>query len=299
MIGAMITLILFVLGLVLEIFLRSLVFPTPISDTKQVRYGTFPGITILLIFINGVVFAIFQASNYYQGILTASSGNLGEGTQLLYQYVVQVWTYGYREIFVHESVGIGALSVFTSMFMHADMWHLIGNMIALWTFGRRVEDICGPWRYLLFYLLSGMIAIIGWDVLTFQPNDLPGIGASGAIAGVMGAYLILFPGALILCFWGIGIVLRLPVVAILKLAGVKAVEEARLWRWTFQMPAWIFLILWLVMNTLPSLEQIAQPGISLGGVNTIAHMTGFLGALLIFFFVRKGVVTRYFAGRSL
>ena len=123
------------------------------------------------------------------------------------------------------------MSTFTSMFMHSDMWHLLGNMIFLWAFGRRVEDACGSWRFMIFYLCAGMIANIGSESLNPSQVDLPGIGASGAISGVMGAYLILFPNGLVTCFWGIGIILRFIVVAIMKVAGVNAVKGAPTWRW--------------------------------------------------------------------
>jgi membrane associated rhomboid family serine protease len=218
---------------------------------------------------------------------------------MLYAYVTQIWTYGYRALFLTgEGASIGAFVSFTSIFMHADMWHLLGNMIYLWSFGRRVEDACGSWRFLIFYLMAGMVANIGSELLNPANADIPGIGASGAIAGVMGAYLILFPGAMVLCFWGIGSVLRVPVVLALKIAGVKSVRGAPLLRLTIRLPAWVLLIAWLVMNTLPSLEVI-QRGQDYGGVNTLAHLTGFLAALLIFLYVRKGVLSRYLAGRSL
>ena len=80
----------------------------------------------------------------------------------------------------------------TSIFLHGDPFHLIGNMLFLWVFGRRVEDACGPTRFLLFYLLAGTSADL-ITALVLPSEDIPGIGASGAIFGVMGAYLLLFP----------------------------------------------------------------------------------------------------------
>jgi membrane associated rhomboid family serine protease len=299
MIGAMLTLLLFLLYIILTLFVNSIEFPLPISDTGNVRYHSMPLATLLLILINSLVFLLFQAPDLYQGNIHLQQGDFSTGLPMIYNYVVQVWTYGYRDIFVHQGVGIGALAAFTSMFMHGDMWHLIGNMIFLWTFGRRVEDACGSWRFLLFYLLAGIIANIGSDLLNPPSVDLPGIGASGAIAGVMGAYLILFPGTLIRCFWVAGIVLRVPIVLLLKVfRRTPSIEKAPLWRWTIDLPAWTFLIFWLGMNTLPSIEVIQQQT-DFGGVNTLAHLTGFLGALLIFLFIKKNMVTRYFSGRSI
>lgn len=293
----MLLLFVFLFYILLTLLAQSVIAPLPLSDTGSVRYRTIPWVTLLLILINSVVFIGWQAANLYQGAQLVDEGSFS-GFDLLYDYVRQIWTYGYRGVFLRDGVSIGAFSTFTSMFMHGDLWHLLGNMIYLWAFGRRVEDACGHWRFLLFYLLAGMVANIGSDVLNRAQADIPGIGASGAISGVMGAYLILFPGAMVSCFWGIGLVLRLPVVIVLKLVGLKSVRDARIWRWTIRLPAWILLLFFLVENTLPSLDVLTQ-GQDYGGVNTLAHVTGFLAALAVFLFVRKDLLTRYMAGRSL
>jgi membrane associated rhomboid family serine protease len=171
-------------------------------------------------------------------------------------------------------------------------------MIFLWSFGRRVEDACGPWRFLIFYLVAGMIAHIASYLLNPSRPDIPSIGASGAISGVMGAYLVLFPGAMVTCFWGIGIILRVPIVAIMKANNIKSVQEAPIWRWTISLPAWFVLIAFLLQEVLPSLQTIQQ-GRDFAGVNNLAHVAGFMAALVIFFYVRKDVMTRYIAGRRL
>jgi membrane associated rhomboid family serine protease len=288
----------FLLFLVITLFVNSAVYPTPLSDMGTVRYRSIPWMTWVIILINSLVFILFQAVDLYQGYQNASDGNLRLGIPQLYNYVASIQTYGYRSIFLRESIGIGAFATFTSMFMHAELWHWLGNMIYLWTFGRRLEDACGPWRYLLFYLLAGMVANIGSDILNPSRLDIPGIGASGAISGVMGAYLVLFPGAMVVCFWGIGIVARLPIVAVMKLAGMERVQSAPTWRWTIRLPAWMLLISFLVMNAIPSL-QVIQSAAVMEGVNTLAHFTGFLAAIVIFLFIRKDVLSRYVAGRAL
>lgn len=293
----MLLLFIFLFYILITLFARSIITPMPLSDTGTVRYKTLPWATLALILVNSLIFLAWQAPNLYQGAQLVDTGDT-RGYNLLYGYVRQIWTYGYRGIFLRDGVSIGAFATFTSMFMHADLWHLLGNMIYLWTFGRRVEDACGFWRYLLFYLLAGMVANIGSDVLNRAQADIPGIGASGAISGVMGAYLLLFPGAMVVCFWGIGIVLRLPVVLVMKIVGMKSVRAAPLWRWTIRLPAWVLLLFFLVTNTLPSFEVLVQ-GKDYGGVNTLAHLTGFLAALVIFLFVRKDLLTRYLSGRSL
>src|SRR5690606_19085240 len=165
---------------------------------------------------------------------------------MLNDYVEQIWTYGYRGGFMREGVSIGAFVTFTSIFMHADMWHLLGNMVFLWTFGRRLEDACGPWRYLIFYLLAGMVANLGSVLLNTSSIDRPSIGASGAISGVMGAYLLLFPGAQVLCFWVIMSILRVPLVYLARVFRSKGeLRAANAWRWTIRVPAWMLLIYFL------------------------------------------------------
>lgn len=293
----MLLLIGFLISLIVTLFLQSFLTPTPLSDSGNVRYRTIPFMTIILIIANSMIFMAIQAPNLYQGSQLIQVDPV-EGFARLNAYIAQTWTFGYRGIFMRDGLGIGAFSSFTSMFMHGDMWHLIGNMIYLWTFGRRVEDACGSWRYLAFYLIAGMVAGIGSEVFNTTRVDIPSIGASGAIAGVMGAYLVLFPGAMITCFWGIGIILRVPVVAILKLVGVKWVQDAPVWRWTIRLPGFILLIFFLAQEFISSLFTFLQEQ-DIGGVNHAAHLTGFLAALLIFLFVRKDLLTRYFTGRRL
>lgn len=296
MVGDILFFVYIIFQIILILFLSSLVLPTPISDTGGVRYRTIPWMTFLLILVNAIVFLAWQAPNLYRGIQAIEDGNR-RGFMMVYQYVVQLWAYGYRTVFLRDGVGIGAFSAFTSMFMHGDVWHLLGNMIYLWTFGRRVEDACGSWRYLAFYLTAGMVASAGWSVLNPAQPDLPGVGASGAISGIMGAYLILFPGALVTCFWGIGMVLRLPAVLVLMAVRGSAMQGVPVWRWTVRLPAFTLLLFFLVVNALPTFDVI-QRGQDYGGTNTVAHVTGFLAALVIFLYVRKDLLTRYFSGRS-
>lgn len=287
----------FLLYLIVTLFFISFVTPTPLSDTGNVRYRTIPVMTILLIIANSLIFMIFQGPDLYQGSSMLKAGD-PEGIVRLNNYVAQVWTMGYRGIFMREGLSIGAFSTFTSMFMHGDMWHLLGNMIYLWAFGRRVEDACGSWRFLVFYIIAGMVAGIGSEALNFSHTDIPSIGASGAIAGVMGAYLVLFPGSMVNCFWGIGVILRVPVVAILKLAGVQWVQGAPVWRWTIKLPGFLLLLFFLGQEFLSSIFTFLQQQ-NVGGTNHIAHVAGFLAALVIFLFVRKDLLTRYFSGRRL
>jgi membrane associated rhomboid family serine protease len=299
----MFALLAFLLSVLWTVFFASIITPTPLSDLGTVRYRTVPIMTILLIVANSLVFMVFQAPNLYQGqalIQSPVGSEQLQGVAMLNSYIAQTYTLGYRAIFVQNGLSIGAFSIFTSMFMHQSLEHLLFNMIYLWTFGRRVEDACGSWRFLVFYLASGIVALIGWQLFNTSHTDLPLIGASGAIAGVMGAYLVMFPGAMIPCFWGIGIILRVPIVAILKLAGVKSVQGAPVWRWTIRLPAILLLLFFLGQEALSSLLPFFQTQqTEIGGVAHSAHVAGFLAALLIFLYVRKDLLTRYFSGRRL
>jgi membrane associated rhomboid family serine protease len=109
------------------------------------------------------------------------------------------------------------LALLTSMFLHGGVLHLAGNMLYLWIFGNNIEDFLGPVRFVLFYLLSGLAA--GLTQVALTPNSkIPMIGASGAIAGVLGAYLLLYPGARIMTFVFLFIYIRvIPIPAVLVL----------------------------------------------------------------------------------
>ena len=269
------------------LFLSTLFYPMPINDSGLVRYRTIPWATLTLIVLNTLIFVFWIGPDLY-------GSEEGMTLDPSWDYVGKINYYGFNEARVRAGAGVGAIVTFTSMFMHADFWHLFGNMIYLWTFGRRVEDACGSWRFLLFYLIAGMIAHMGSVLFNPTIDTLPAVGASGAIAGVMGAYLFLFPGTWVTCLWGIGMILRLPIAAVLIIIG----KEVRLWRWTIPLPAWVLLIWFVIQSTLPSLEVI-QSNEEIAGVNHLAHLTGFLAGLLIFLFVRKDLLLRYVSGRSL
>lgn len=155
------------------------------------------------------------------------------------------------------------LSVLTSMFLHGGWLHLIGNMLYLWIFGNNVEDAMGHVRFVVFYLLCGIAAALA-QALQDPSSTIPMIGASGAIGGVLGAYLILHPTARILVLIPLGILF--PVIRV---------------------PAVVVLGIWFLMQFL---ESAARPA-GAGGVAYWAHIGGFVaGAVLIFVFKRRRVV---------
>ena len=150
------------------------------------------------------------------------------------------------------------LSVLYAMFLHAGWLHLLGNMLFLWIFGNNVEDRFGRLRYLLFYLLCGYVAAYGF-ALADPSSTTPLLGASGAIAGVLGAYLILFPRARV---W-----VLVPFLFFIPLL----------------LPAWFVLGSWFLLQWLYS---AGHTGSQLGGVAYLAHVVGFVAGAVIALFAR-------------
>jgi membrane associated rhomboid family serine protease len=165
------------------------------------------------------------------------------------------------------------INIFTpviSMFLHGGWAHLLGNMLFLWVFGDDIEDSMGPGRFLLFYLICGVVAA-GSHILVDPASPVPTVGASGAISGVMGAYLLLYPTVRIrMLFIFIVFFKVLPI------------------------PAWIVLLWWFfvqVLGGLPMLSSV-RPDVS-SGVAVWAHIGGFLaGIVLIRLFENPALVTR-------
>lgn len=159
-----------------------------------------------------------------------------------------------------------ALTVFTSMFLHGGWWHLISNLWVLYIFGDNVEDRMGHARYLLFYLLCGLAAALV-HVLVSPSSRVPTIGASGAISGVMGAYLLLFPRA-----------------------RVVTLIPGFLLPWFVEVPALIFIGFWFVSQLFNGLFALAATeGVhTYGGVAWWAHVGGFaVGLLTVKLFERR------------
>jgi membrane associated rhomboid family serine protease len=156
-------------------------------------------------------------------------------------------------------------TIFTSMFLHGGWLHIIFNMLALFIFGDNIEDRMGHLRYLLFYLLGGFIAA-GAHILADPTSALPTIGASGAIAAVLGAYLLFFPRARVVTI--IPLFFFFPVIRI---------------------PAVIYLGFWFISQLFNGYTQIAANTYQSGGVAWWAHIGGFVfGMLVVIFFGRRG-----------
>jgi len=165
----------------------------------------------------------------------------------------------------HGHVTLAVIPAFTSMFMHAGWLHLIGNMWTLFIFGDNVEDTLGRGRYLLFYLLCGLASLLTF-LLFAGRSGTPLVGASGAIAGVMGAYFSLFPGARVLTLVPIFIIFTI-----------------------IELPAYVFLGFWFVLQFFQGAFIVAGHTAE-GGVAWWAHVGGFLAGM--------GLVRLFAPGRA-
>ena len=172
--------------------------------------------------------------------------------RFIYIYGLVPARYSLPEVAAYFSTGQQLFSVLSFMFLHGGFWHLLGNMWSLYIFGDNVEDRLGPLRYLVFYLLCGITSGLAHLVFNLNSN-VPTIGASGAIAGVMGAYLILHPNSKILTL--------IPILFI---------------PWFVEIPAFFFLGFWFVI-------QFINAAASHGGVSGIAwwaHIGGFIFGII-------------------
>lgn len=150
------------------------------------------------------------------------------------------------------------VTLFTSMFLHGGWWHLISNMLALYIFGDNIEDRVGHVRYLIFYLLGGLAAS-GAHLVAYSSSTLPTVGASGAIAGVLGAYLVLFPQARVLTL--------IPIFYFVRL---------------IEIPAFIYLGFWFISQLFNGIFALAAADVfQSGGVAWWAHIGGFVFGLAV------------------
>ena len=214
----------------------------PIRD-DQPRYST-PGVTYFLIGLNLLIYLFESAIDPRSlellvrqfGVVPSHLGAFLSGSP---QYPLPAIV----------------LPFFTSLFLHGGWMHVIGNMWFLFIFGDNVEDYLGHFKYLVFYLLTGVLAM-GTHVAMNPSSTAPALGASGAIAGVLGAYFVLYPRARVLTWFFVFV----------------------LW-----VPAWIILGYWFVLNFLSgTATALAVQRQNMGGVAFWAHVGGFIsGALLV------------------
>jgi len=215
----------------------------PLKDDNPT--STFPLFTVGLIVLNSLVF-------FYQQTL----GEAATGFVFTYGAVPEKVTSFQMTEFP------APLTILTAMFLHGGWFHLIGNMLFLWIFGKNIEDQLGHLRFLIFYLICGVLASLAHIMVT-PHSSIPMVGASGAIAGVLGAYLIRFPNARILTLIWFGFFIRV-----------------------VRVPAIFFLGFWFILQLLYGLPSLAMRG--MGGIAFFAHIGGFIAGLLLFpFWERK------------
>jgi membrane associated rhomboid family serine protease len=221
----------------------------PLRDNVPTRH--FPVVTVGLIVANVLSYFVFQ-----EGTTVAADGPVLE--------------YAYQPCEVNDSCPVQGqdwpLTSFTSMFMHGDILHLGGNMLFLWIFGNNVEDTMGRVRYLVFYLLAGYAATALQTFVTLEtsPNsaDIPNLGASGAISGVLGAYLLILPHAKVLTAIVLGFIFFLR-----------------------EIPALFFLGVYFLFQLWQAGGQWTNPPEG-GGVAVFAHVGGFLFGLAAVYLFR-------------
>lgn len=205
----------------------------PIGDDDSSRRLA-PLVTIALIVVNVVIF-----------LVELSAGDA----------FIQKWAFVPARFMANP--GGDFLTILTAMFMHGGWLHLGGNMLYLWIFGDNIEDRFGHAKFLFFYLVCGIAATFAQ--LAFYPaSNVPNLGASGAIAGVLGAYILMFPKQKVHVLMGRGVI---------------------------PMPALVVLGLWIVLQVFSGIGSIAQTA-ETGGVAYMAHIGGFLAGLALAFILR-------------
>lgn len=220
----------------------------PIRDDNPISKP--PVVTILIIATNIIAF-IFQ-------IIAPGA----EGNALVYRYGVIPYEITHFQEFTSDprltTPFPNFLTLFTSIFMHGGVLHIGSNMLFLWIFGDNIEELMGHFRFLVFYVLAGVIAALT-QVIMAPSSTIPMIGASGAIAGVLGAYFLKFPKARVQVLFIFFFIIQV-----------------------FYVPAVVVLGIWFLIQILSGLSSISA--LEMGGVAWFAHIGGFLTGLI---FVNK------------
>jgi membrane associated rhomboid family serine protease len=230
----------------------------PVSDDNTGRTRT-PYVTYVLIALNVLVFVLLQGlgtNDRFTYAFSVVPEEIRTGEDIARQVPVQVGE-DTASIPLQPTPVHVYLTLLVSMFMHGSFMHLFGNMLFLWIFGDNVEDDLGPGRFLGFYLLTGLLASLAHVVSTFTLGDnpfIPSLGASGAISGVLGGYLVLHPHR------------RVRVLMLRTLTEV---------------PAYVAVGLWFVFQMISAFGVIGQGPQSGGGVAFMAHIGGFIAGVAL------------------
>lgn len=222
----------------------------PVSDQEPNRYSGLSTVTLVLIGLNILVYV-------YEEALWVNDR---------FDFIFLIYFFGVVPKWIWAQQGLGALSAITVAFLHGDIFHLLGNMLFLWAFGRRVEDACGRWRFLCFYLLCSVTATLAHVIINGQ-NDRPGIGASGAVSGIMAAYLLLYP-------WGRINTIFFPIPI------------------RFHVRAfWLLVYFLIISNVVPAFQALFNEADF--QVAYWAHLGGLIGGTAVFLFLRPEALYRY------
>ncbi len=205
----------------------------PIGDDNSMR-RTFPFVTYVLIALNLLFFIV----------------ELGASDAF-----IERWAFVPSRLLSDPAGGV--ITIFTAMFMHAGWLHILGNMLYLWIFGDNVEDRLGHIPFLIFYLVCGIVATFA-QFFIYPSSNVPNLGASGAIAGVLGAYILLFPRERVNVLMGYAVI---------------------------PLPALIVIGLWFALQLCSGAGTVANAG-SAGGVAYMAHIGGFVAGLVMALFFR-------------
>lgn len=227
------------------------------DDNPTVRV---PIATIFVIVAMFAVWVLVQGAGFDDALLAASVCNLGmvpgELTRMApIGFGVPI---GPNLACVIDNQSINVLTPVISMFLHGGWGHILGNALFLWVFGNNIEDVVGRGRFLVFYLVCGLAAA-ATHILMDPRSPVPTVGASGAVSGVMGAYLVLFPKVRVrMLFWFVIILKVIP------------------------LPAWLVLLYWFGLQLLSGIPQLLSPSPEIaGGVAVWAHVGGFVAGVLL------------------
>jgi rhomboid family protein len=240
----------------------------PLKDNVPTR--SFPAVSVALIAVNVAIY-LYEFFLWFE---PAAAGRPLLGAQLYEQFVVEFGLVRCRFGDICpprlDTVLAGApaptLTIFTSMFIHGGLLHVGGNMLYLWIFGKNVEDSMGHGRFLVFYLVCGLAAAAA-QYLGDPASAIPMVGASGAVSGTLGAYLLLHPRARIWTLVIFGFFVRV-----------------------IPVPALIVLGFWVVLQVVNSVFTFARG--DTGGVAFLAHIGGFVAGLLLLGVFRRPQVRR-------
>ena len=242
----------------------------PISDDNPTLHT--PWMTYVILALIFASWLLVQGAGFSEEQLAVSICNLGMvPAELMHTRPIGFAVPITNELAcVIDDEAINWLTPATSMFLHGGWGHILGNALFFWVFGNNIEDSMGPFRFLLFYLLCGVVAA-GTHILLDPSSPVPTVGASGAISGIMGAYLVLYPRAHVrLLIWILLFVRIVPV------------------------PAWAALLWWFGWQVIAGLPQLnpVRPDVS-GGVAVWAHIGGFVaGVVLVKLFENEVLVAK-------